>query len=185
MNRRDFLLTSTVTAASLALGARAASPALPDSAKDLLREIIRANDAQIPALLARQERRAGHRWIGGLTNTYGLHTVQDTSGFISALSCAACAPDSKYFNSVELVEPLRRAFAYLLVAQHADGTVDYYATNFHSNLCTISTIVSTYLCSIKMVTTYKIAILHFSCIWWRISYLYTILFGRTIHYVST
>ncbi len=133
MNRRDFLVTSVTATTALALGARAASPALPDSAKDLLREIIRANDAQMPALLARQERRAGHRWIGGLTNTYGLHTVQDTSGFISALSCAACAPDSKYFNSVELVEPLRRAFAYLLVAQHADGTVDYYATNFHSN----------------------------------------------------
>ena len=133
MNRREFLLTSTVTAASLALGARAASPAAPGPAGDLLREIIRANDAQIPALLARQERTPGHRWLGGLTNIYGLHTVQDTSGFISALSCAACAPDSKYFNSAELVEPLRRAFAYLLAAQHADGTVDYYATNFHSN----------------------------------------------------
>jgi len=133
MNRREFLLTSTVTAASLALGALAASPAAPGPAGDLLREIIRANDAQIPALLARQERTPGHRWLGGLTNIYGLHTVQDTSGFISALSCAACAPDSKYFNSAELVEPLRRAFAYLLAAQHADGTVDYYATNFHSN----------------------------------------------------
>jgi hypothetical protein len=133
MNRRDFLITSATATTVLALGARAASPAVPGSANDLLREIIRANDAQIPALLARQERTPGHRWLGGLTNIYGLHTVQDTSGFISALSCAACAPDSKYFNSAELVEPLRRAFTYLLAAQHADGTVDYYATNFHSN----------------------------------------------------
>ena len=133
MNRRDFLLTSTVTAASLALGARAASPAAPGPASDLLRELIRANDAQIPALLARQERTPGHRWLGGLINPYGLHTVHATSGFISALSCAACAPDSKYFNSVEFIEPLRLAFAYLLIAQHADGTVDYFETNFHSN----------------------------------------------------
>ncbi|MSU53111.1 MAG: hypothetical protein EXS41_06920, partial [Opitutaceae bacterium] len=131
MNRRTFLVTSVIATAARTINARAASPSALAPASELLREIIRANDAQIPALLARQERRAGHRWIGGLTNNYGLYTVQDTSGFISALSCAACAPDSKYFNSAELVEPLRRAFAYLLVAQHADGTVDYYATNFH------------------------------------------------------
>ncbi|MCX6932940.1 MAG: twin-arginine translocation signal domain-containing protein, partial [Verrucomicrobia bacterium] len=132
MNRRDFLITSATATTALALGARAASPALPGSANDLLRDIIRANDAQIPALLARQERTPGHRWIGGLTNSHGLATVADTNGFVAALACAACAPGSRYYNDAALAAPMLAAIAYMLSAQHADGTVDYYATNFHS-----------------------------------------------------
>lgn len=131
MNRRHFLLTTAAATTLAALGARAADTTAVVS--EILRDLIRANDAQIPALLARQERGAGHRWLGGLPNSYGLYAAQDTSGFISALACAACAPDSKYFNSAELAEPLRLAAAYMLTAQHDDGTVDYYATNFHSN----------------------------------------------------
>ncbi len=134
MQRRDFILSTTAATALIALGASAARAATaPGATDELLLELIRANDAQLPALLARQERRTGHRWLGGLHNSYGLYTVQDTSGFISALASAACAPASKYFNSTELVEPLRLAADYLLTAQHSDGTVDYYATNFHSN----------------------------------------------------
>ena len=130
MQRRDFILSTAAATALLSFGTRAAEPALGD---ELLREFIRANDDQIPKLLAQQERRAGHRWLGGVPNEYGIHTAQGTSGFISALACAACAPASKYFNSTELAEPLRLAVGYLLAAQHSDGTVDYYATNFHSN----------------------------------------------------
>ncbi|MBC7367909.1 MAG: hypothetical protein H7343_14040 [Undibacterium sp.] len=132
MRRREFILTAAAATALLALGTRAAS-ARPDTADELLRELVRANDAQIARLIAKQERRPGHRWLGGQLNEYGLHTAQNTSGFISALACAACAPTSKYFNSTELVEPLQLAVAFMLKAQHADGSVDYYATNFHSH----------------------------------------------------
>lgn len=134
MNRRHFLVTTATLTSLAALGNRsAAAEAIPADSADLLLELIRANDAGIPALLAKQERRPGHRWLGGLVNEYDLHTVQGTSGFISALTCAACAPGSKYYKSTELVEPLRLAIGYMLAAQHPeDGTVDYYATNFHS-----------------------------------------------------
>lgn len=131
MKRRDFILSSAAATALIALGARAAN-ATPAN-DELLMEFIRANDAQIPDLLTKQERRAGHRWLGGQLDGYGLHTAQATSGFISALACAVCAPGSKYFNSPDLAEPLHLAIGYMLKAQHADGTVDYYATNFHSN----------------------------------------------------
>ena len=139
MVRRDFLKTSGCLTLLGAVGlqaarAAAAAPSTADlSGDDLLAGFIRANDAQIPALLAQQERRPGHRWLGGLPNEYGIPTAQGASGFISALACAACAPGSAYFNSTALVEPLHLAVGYLLAAQHADGTVDYYATNFHSN----------------------------------------------------
>jgi hypothetical protein len=132
MNRRHFLLATTALTSLAALTPAPAAEPIPPASEDLLADLIRANNAGIPGLLAKQERRTGHRWLGGLLNELGLHTAGGTSGFISALTCAACAPGSKYYKSPELVEPLRLAIGYLLAAQHADGTVDYYATNFHS-----------------------------------------------------
>jgi hypothetical protein len=138
MHRRDFLKTSGLVAliSATQLNSRAStatsSPAsLPTN--DLLTDLIRANDVQIPAQLANQERSASHRWHGGIINEYGLHSVGGTANFISTLACALCAPGSKYCNAPDLAQPLRLAVAYIIKAQHADGTVDYYATNFHSN----------------------------------------------------
>ncbi|WP_414661123.1 hypothetical protein [Horticoccus sp. 23ND18S-11] len=129
MNRRHFLVSAAATSL-VALGPRiTAAETTPD---DLRRTLIRANDAQIPGLLAKQERRPGQRGLGGLVNEYGFPTVAGTNGLVSALICAASAEGSKYFRAQELVEPLRLAFRYMVSAQHADGTVDYYATNFHS-----------------------------------------------------
>ena len=133
MNRRDFLLSSAASSSLAALGPRlSAATVAPD---ETLRAIIRAHDEAIPALLAKQENRAGHPWLGGIANEHGIHTVAGTNGLVAALAAAACAPGSKYSEPAalaELVEPMRRAIAYMLKAQHEDGTVDYYATNFHS-----------------------------------------------------
>ena len=139
MDRRDFLKTSGLVAligATQLKSAEVADPASTPttaSSSDLLIDLIRANNAQIPALLRQQELRPDHRWHGGIINEYGLHTAGGTSGFISSVACALAAPSSKYFNSPALAQPLRLAVAYMIKAQHADGTVDYYATNFHSN----------------------------------------------------
>ena len=135
MKRRAFL---SRTASAIALGAlgptwaAAGEASLPAATADLLRELIRLNDESIHGQLARQERRAGQRWLGGIPNEYGLPTASGTAGFVTALACALSAPGSKYFRSTELVAPLRLAVNYLRAAQHDDGTVDYYATNFHS-----------------------------------------------------
>jgi hypothetical protein len=138
MHRRDFLKTSGLVAliSAAQLNSRASTATSSPASlatNDLLTDLIRANDVQIPAQLANQERSASHRWHGGIINEYGLHTVGGTANFISTLACALCAPGSKYFNAPELAQPLRLAVAYIIKAQHADGTVDYYATNFHSN----------------------------------------------------
>jgi hypothetical protein len=133
MHRRTFVLSSSAAAASLAaLGsrpARAADPAAPDA---VLAALVRIHDAQIPNLLTKQIRRPGHATHGGIATDYGFPTVAGTSGFVSALAAASCAPGSKYFRSEALVAPMQRALRYILATQHADGTVDYYATNFHS-----------------------------------------------------
>ncbi|MBI5768103.1 MAG: hypothetical protein HZA93_09925 [Verrucomicrobia bacterium] len=129
MHRRDFLVSTTAAAASLAV--RRVGAAETD-VNEVWREAVRANDEQIPALLAKQERRPGHRWLGGIPNEYGLHVARGTGAFVTALACAACAPGSRYFGSTDLVEPLRLAIRYLLAAQHEDGTTDLLETNFHS-----------------------------------------------------
>ena len=129
MNRRHFLVSSAAASSLVALGARAA-PAVSDD--DALRAIIRAHDEQIPKLLAQQETRAGHRWLGSIANEHGIPTVAGTNGFVAALAAAACAPGSSYFGSAALVAPMLAGLRSMLAAQHADGTVDYYATNFHS-----------------------------------------------------
>ena len=138
MHRRDFLKTSGLVAliSAAQLNSRASTATSSTASlttNDLLTDLIRANDVQIPAQLANQERSASHRWHGGIINEYGLHTVGGTANFISTLACALCAPGSKYCNAPDLAQPLRLAVAYIIKAQHADGTVDYYATNFHSN----------------------------------------------------
>lgn len=58
MRRREFLLSSAAAASLATLGTRLdAATATPD---ETLRAIIRDHDAQIPGLLAKQERRPGH-----------------------------------------------------------------------------------------------------------------------------
>lgn len=132
-SRRDFIRAGAAAAALVSLGARplAASPR-DDATEALLRDLIAANDARVPSQLAQQEVRAGHRWLGGLRNEYGLHSAGGTSGFISSLACAVASPGGRWANSPDLVEPLRLAVRYLKAAQYEDGTVDYYATNFRS-----------------------------------------------------
>ena len=130
LERRDFLKSAAALGLVAATSLRAAST--PSAVDELVRELVRINDAGIPALLAKQERRAGHRWLGGQVNEYGLHVPNATAGFVSALACSADASTSRYHGKPDLDEPLRLAAHYLLAAQHDDGTVDYYATNFRS-----------------------------------------------------
>ncbi|MCX6949087.1 MAG: hypothetical protein NTX39_05395 [Opitutae bacterium] len=129
--RREFLKTSATAIVLSTLGThflRADETTLDP----VLRQLIQANDESIAPLLAQQESRLGHRWIGGLPDKNGMHTVGATNLMLSKLAAAACSPSSKYFESETLIAPMQAAIRYLLAAQHPDGTIDYYATNFHS-----------------------------------------------------
>ncbi|NBR08770.1 MAG: hypothetical protein EBT98_03870 [Opitutaceae bacterium] len=129
--RRDFLKTSAAAMVLSTLSPQIlrAGEATPDPVISLL---IQDNDKKIPQLLAQQESRLGHRWIGGLPDAHGIHTVAVTNGMLSKLAASVCSPGSKYFESEKLIAPMRAAIRYMLAAQHPDGTIDYYATNFHS-----------------------------------------------------
>jgi hypothetical protein len=90
MNRRDFLASTTALTSLAALGPRSfAAEAVAAAAGDLLQEFIRANDAGLPALLAKQERRTGHQWLGGQLN---VNNVFNTSRVFVSRTFANGAP---------------------------------------------------------------------------------------------
>ncbi|MBP8257892.1 MAG: hypothetical protein KAX37_11245, partial [Opitutaceae bacterium] len=128
MHRRSFLIS---TASALSLGAlglaransRSASPA---SVSPLQSKLTAANDALIPELLRRQNE------LGGVTDAYGIPTAQDTARLVTVLSIARHAPGSRHYRDPSLLPAAERAAAFLLKAQHEDGTIDLVATNFHS-----------------------------------------------------
>jgi len=92
----------------------------------MMTQLIQANDARVTHWLPRQQA------DGGLRDQYALPSAQETARFIAALGSAGRAEGSRYFQSTELVVPLERAMAWLLAAQHDDGTIDLLSTNFHS-----------------------------------------------------
>ena len=98
----------------------------------LLEILVRHNDDRIPNLLDAQEKDQNHRWLGGSKNRDGIHSAQITGAFIKSLTSSWIAPTSAYHHSPELIDALQKAARYLLAAQHDDGTVDLYSTNFHS-----------------------------------------------------
>lgn len=129
MNRRRFLQT---TAGALALGALKLPAATPagagggGAADALLAELIRANDALVPGLLARQLP------TGAVVDRTGIANPHDCTALIATLVSVRHAAGSRYHRDPALLDPLERAAAALVAAQHEDGTIDLIATNFHS-----------------------------------------------------
>ena len=126
MNRRSFVIS---TASAVSLGALGLTPfrlVAASTTDSLVARLTAANDALIPDLLRRQNA------AGAVTDAHGIKTVHDTSRLIAVLVAARHAPGSRYHRDDALIEPLERAAAYMLSAQHADGTIDLIATNFHS-----------------------------------------------------
>lgn len=131
--RRAFLVQSAGLAVVSTLATRrllAENP--PQSTSELVTKLIAVNDAKIPVWLATQEKRTDHRWLGASIGGNGIHWVQGTTEMINTLCCGICGPGSTYFHSEQLVGPLRLAVAYLLRAQHPDGTIDLHTSNFSS-----------------------------------------------------
>lgn len=128
MHRRSFLI-STASALSVgALGlARAKAPSTETaSISPFWARLAAANDAFIPDLLRSQLEN------GAVTDAYGIANAHDTARLITVLATARHAPASRHFRDPSLLPSIERAAAFLLEAQHKDGTIDLVATNFHS-----------------------------------------------------
>ncbi len=139
MHRRNFIKAAAGAACFSALGSTAlwaedktGDKPVSVTEDELIRELVRANDQQVQEYLQRQERRSTHRWLGGIPNEHGIYSPHEGARFISVLACAAASPESAHFRSPALIEPLQLAARFLRTAQHEDGTIDLYSTNFRS-----------------------------------------------------
>ena len=134
MNRRSFLHCLGSSVALPLRGLLSSSMWLSTEAgiDQLLKTLVQYNDDRMATLLASQEQDKRHPWWGGSKNPDGIHSAQLTGAFIKTLTSSWVAPSSAYYHSPNIAEALQMAARYLLAAQHDDGTVDLYSTNFHS-----------------------------------------------------
>jgi hypothetical protein len=134
MKRRDFVKNSAM--AMCAVPALNASGFVPSQTQQQppawVNELVKNNDAGITALRPYQVKDSTSKDLGGVRDGFDILNPHSTSGFIQGGACALASPASAYYKSVTLLEEMNLAAAYLVRTQHADGTVDLLATNFHS-----------------------------------------------------
>ncbi len=115
ISRRGFVRDALGTAAALAglAGTDVASAkATADSEDDYYPQLVKAHDAELPALLEQGK---------GSTDRFGARSVGEA---VDALAGAYCAPESTFFKSQAVLTALEQAADKLLAAQYADGTID-------------------------------------------------------------
>lgn len=114
ITRRGFVRDAVGTAAIAALsstGVAMVSEA-SDPNDDYYHRLVKANDAILPALFEQ---------VKGSSERFGARAIGEA---VDALAAAYCAPESSYFKSQTLLAVMEEAADKLLVAQHADGTID-------------------------------------------------------------
>jgi hypothetical protein len=137
MRRRRFLQVAGAGTAGFAFARPVAGgsrqPPSRDEGGNLYARLVRANDARLPALLAKQDRAGDRPWSGGVVrDEHGIPSPGGTAGLVGAVVAALAAPESRFTGSPDLADRLSRAARALLALQHDDGTIDLPTTNFHS-----------------------------------------------------
>lgn len=98
--------------------------------QDFFNHYVNAVDEAIPNILENQVVSGSNR--GGVPDDVGIFRIRYTSILIETLIAVYLTENSKYYKDESLVEPIELASEYFLNTQHADGTIDYVKTNFHS-----------------------------------------------------
>jgi len=104
----------------------------PYNKKELLLQLIRLNDENIPKILSRQLTEKNTAYYGAVFDGDSLVSPIGTANLIQTLMCSYVSRDSKYYQSKELLQRMTLAGNGLLNLQHDDGTIDLLSTNFHS-----------------------------------------------------
>ncbi|MDR8391730.1 hypothetical protein NC796_11290 [Aliifodinibius sp. S!AR15-10] len=113
MKRSDFIKYSLgASVGSLAIGKSQVAFGLKRN--DTIRAAIsKANDRRVEEMLERYDR------------LVESSSRRGQSGFILTLASAYCSPDSEYYRSLNLVEPMHNVAKALILAQNSDGTFDF------------------------------------------------------------
>ncbi|WP_420146586.1 hypothetical protein [Spirosoma sp.] len=136
MNRRTFIRNGTAAFGMLPTLQPLSFPwseknDSPDKPSWLL-TLITLNDQQLSAINPGQIKNPAHPSYGGLKDADEIPNPQSTADFVRRGACAVSCRESQYYQSNELLQSMDVALRYLLKVQHADGTIDLPATNFHS-----------------------------------------------------
>jgi hypothetical protein len=123
MDRREFLGVLGATATARLTRAEEPASPLPD---DIYPHLVKSLDRTVEAMLPMQ------RPNGGLLDERGISSVGSSAIFLSDITAAYLAPEGSHYLSGDLLERMERVADYLLRAQHPDGTIDLYITNFAS-----------------------------------------------------
>lgn len=132
MDIRTWWHAATCAAMLSCLSVPAFAQSPPAGRESLLRELIRLNDSEIPALLTSQLTENGKIYYGAAFDADSVVSPIRTAGLIQSLMCAYATPHSKYYRSNELLDRMTLAARALANLQHDDGTIDLLSTNFHS-----------------------------------------------------
>lgn len=123
MDRREFLGVLGTTA-SLGWGSTTgAASAFHD---DIYPAIVKSSERSVERALPRQQAN------GGMLDEHEVPTVGGSAGFFSTMLAVYLTPESRYYHSAEVLDRMERVADYLLHAQHPNGTIDLYITNFAS-----------------------------------------------------
>jgi hypothetical protein len=104
----------------------------PYSKKELLMELIKLNDNNIPNALNKQWTDKSNVYYGATFDGDSVVSPMQTANLIQNLMCSYVSPESKYYQSKEILQRMTLAASGLLNLQHEDGTIDLISTNFHS-----------------------------------------------------
>lgn len=95
-------------------------------------EWIKIHDQQLPNFKKLRVTDPKHRYVGGYTDDVEIPNPHTTSGFIAKACMLISCPESSFYQSTEVLKEVDAAAKAMLKFQHADGTIDLLATNFHS-----------------------------------------------------
>lgn len=95
-------------------------------------EWIKIHDQQLPNFKKLKVTDPKHRYVGGYTDDVEIPNPHTTSGFIAKACMLISCPESSFYQSTEVLKEVEAAAKAMLKFQHADGTIDLLATNFHS-----------------------------------------------------
>lgn len=134
MNRRVFVKKASAVSLLPFLHPAFDTPvgiAAKDDIPEWIRKFAPANDLSVEQLGNFQVRQPGPDF-GGVSDHQKIFNPHSTAAFVRVCANALYLPDSKHHQSVELVQWMDHAMAYLLKLQYDDGTIDLLSTNFHS-----------------------------------------------------
>jgi hypothetical protein len=113
----------------------AAIPSLAASslgAAGIDRSIVGRHDEAVERYVRQQVTDAGSRWVGGVSDSTGLHHPGAAGGVLTACATAFLQPASTFYKAPLMLERARLAAKFLERSQTPDGNLDLLVTNFNS-----------------------------------------------------